>query len=99
MTRETYDAAASLPRLLDDLDVGVYRFADGRGHTLATFAVNLFAPAESDLTGASAQEGNLKSLSPQMVAQDTQSGPLYLSLSLLAVLFTGLAWVSQDTSH
>jgi hypothetical protein len=96
---ETYDRAASLPRILEDLDVGMYCFADGAGNTLATFSVNLFAPAESDLTGAGACEGNLRGLSPHVVARDTQSDPLYLGLSVLVILCTGLAWISQDTSR
>ena len=96
---ERYHDAHSLPRVLDHLEAGGYRFVAADDTPLASFSVNLFAPGESDLTGAQTTRADLAQLQPGRVAGETGDERLALILSLLVVCFTGLSWVFQDTSR
>jgi hypothetical protein len=96
---ETFDGIEQVPRVLDELDVGTYQLVESDSRTLAAFSVNLFAPAESDLTGANEVAADFASLEPGHTVRETGDDRIRLTLYLLVILLTGLSWISQDTSR
>jgi hypothetical protein len=85
--------------ILDDLAVGLYQLVGGDEQPLATFAVNLFAPAESDLTGADTVQANLAQLDPGSLTREAEDRRLFPLLCLLVIVSTGLSWIFQDSAR
>jgi len=88
-----------VPELLWNLPRGRYELLQDEKESLASFNINLLSPAESDLTGNKPREADWASLVPAGVQQTRRNMTLFYSLFLLAILFTVLSWIFQDTSR
>jgi hypothetical protein len=96
---ERFVDVVKAPRLLDDLEVGLYEFRRGDRATLARFSVNFFAPAESDLTGAATSSVDFSQLQPGRITRTATDHRLFLILIASVILLTGLSWISQDSAR
>jgi hypothetical protein len=96
---QRFTGAENLPRILEHMETGTYQFLGREDKALATFSINLFAPAESDLTGAKTLKANLSELEPGLVSREKRDNRLFLILTLLMILFTALSWIFQDSSR
>ncbi|MBM4087890.1 MAG: hypothetical protein FJ276_00455 [Planctomycetes bacterium] len=96
---ERFDGAANLPRLLDDLEAGTYQFRSAAGRSLALFCANFFSPTESDLSSGGRTSVDFQNLDPGTITRTTADHRLFLVLAVLAITFTGLSWISQDSAR
>lgn len=86
-----------VPEILADLHVGEYTMTQAGEERLATFAVNLFAPGESDLRSLAKNEPDFTRLAPATVSWTETNRFLFFILFLIIVALTAVSWISQDT--
>ncbi|MFP4579538.1 MAG: BatA domain-containing protein [Candidatus Sumerlaeia bacterium] len=94
-----YESPDEVPSEISNLNKGYYRLVQSDGGEIATFAMNLFAPRESDLKGLHERKADLAELKPGVYTQEKRSPRLFLVTLLLIGLFTVLSWVFQDSSR
>ncbi len=95
---EEFATYEQLPTVLRGLGSGYYRLMNGE-ETLVDFAVNLIAPAESDLSDSTTLAADLDELNPTELKQTQASMPLYYGLLLILILALAGSWAFQDLSR
>jgi|GEM_PF-5473308 len=93
---ESFSVYEQVPEVLSFLPDGFYELRRGKEQVLASFYVNLFSPAESDLRTLVSKKPDFSRLVPATVARTQQSMFLFYILLLSIFIFTALAWVFQE---
>lgn len=86
------------PTVLTDLSRGRYRIRGEDGSVVAAFAVNLFAPSESDLTGASSRQADFSVLVGDEWSRRELNPVVFYTLLIIIISLVAALWYSQQTS-
>jgi hypothetical protein len=81
-----------LPETLASLRPGVYEVRQGGSETLATFAVNVHAPGESNLQAMETRKPDLERLEAATVVRAESNRMIYYAALLGIILFAALNW-------
>lgn len=93
-----YETYESLPDLIGDLPAGEYTVRQG-SRDLARFAVNFYAPAESDLRVLASAPADLGALRAGLVMRSETNLTIYFAALFAIIILAATTWILQDTSR